>query len=104
MQPWHRLLAERHEYDEEWERAIRCYLVALDQAPDDLDTYHRLASLYARLGEEYENLDLIEQAGKVARAGRRRASIGSEAYRKLDELLGRLQPIWESIGGGAEPV
>lgn len=104
MEPWHRLLAERHEYEEEWERAIRCYLVALDQAPEDLDTYFRLARLYARLGEEHRNLDLLEQAGKVARAGRRRAEAGSEAFEKLDALLGSLQPIWEDVGGTAEPL
>lgn len=102
--PWHRLLAERHEYEEEWERAIRCYLVALDQAPDDLETYYRLARLYTRLGGEHRNLDLLEQAGKVARAGRRRAERGSDDYRRLDELLGKIQPIWEDAGGTAEPM
>ena len=104
VQPWHRLLAERHEYEEEWERAIRCYLVALDQAPEDLETYFRLARLYKRLGEEHRNLDLLEQAGKVARAGRRRAEPGTAEHAKLDDLLGAIQPIWEDVGGHAEEI
>jgi tetratricopeptide (TPR) repeat protein len=99
MAQWHRLLAERHETDKEWERAIRCYLVALDQSPDDLDTYLRLSRLYARLGVQNENLDLLEQAGKVARAGRRRAERGTDWYERFDALLGELQPHWEKAGG-----
>ena len=102
--PWHRLLAERHEHDQEWERAIRCYLVALDQAPDDLETYWRLASLYARLGREYENLDLLEQAGKVARAGRRRTDPPGSWWDRFDGLLGELQNDWEACGGRFEEI
>ena len=104
MAQWHRLLAERHEADREWERAIRCYLVALDQSPDDLETYRRLARLYARLGVRNENLDLLEQAGKVARAGRRRSERGSEWYEIFDTLLGELQPHWERAGGESVDV
>lgn len=102
MARWHRLLAERHEADEEWERAIRCYLVALDQDPEDLDTYWRLARLYAALGREHGNLDLIEQAGKVARAGRRRARPSPEWFERFDALLGTLQADWEQAGGHPE--
>lgn len=104
MATWHHLLAERHEYEGEWERAIRCYLVALDQSPDDLGIYLRLASLYARLGRDHRNLDLLEQAGKVARAGRRRAEPGTPDWARFDELLGELQPIWEDVGGFAEEI
>ncbi len=101
---WHRLLGERHEYDEEWERAIRCYLVALDQEPDDLETYYRLARIYAKLGVENANLDLLEQAGKVGRAGRRRAEPGSDWFQRFDALLGELGPAWEAAGGDTEDV
>jgi tetratricopeptide (TPR) repeat protein len=104
MESWHRLLAERHEYEGEWERAIRCYLVALDQSPDDVETYFRLARLYARLGRDHQNLDLLEQAGKVARAGRRRSEPGDDWWPRFDDLLGELQPIWEEVGGAAEAV
>jgi tetratricopeptide (TPR) repeat protein len=96
---WHRLLAERHEVEGEWERAIRCYLVSLDQDPDDLETYFRLARLYGQLGRENANLDLLEQAGKVARAGRRRADEGSPWSARFEDLLAELQPHWEAAGG-----
>lgn len=104
MARWHRLLGERHEAEHEWERAIRCYLVALDQEPDDLEIYWRLAGVYARLGIEHQNLDLLEQAGRVGRAGRRRARENSEDYTRFDELLGRLQAPWEAAGGTEESV
>lgn len=104
MARWHRLLAERHEADGESERAIRCYLVALDQEPEDLETYWRLARLYASLGEAHLNLDLLEQAGKVARAGRRRSSEDSEWFDRFDGFLGSLQSAWEAAGGHAEDV
>jgi tetratricopeptide (TPR) repeat protein len=98
------LLAERHEADEEWERAIRCYLIAIEQAPSDLESYYRLARLYARLGKEYVNLDLLDEAGKVGRAGRRRAANDIEWYRKFEALLGTLQADWEAAGGRFEDV
>lgn len=104
MTTWHRLLAERHEFEGEWERAIRCYLVALDQAPEDLETYLRLAKLYAKLGREERNMDLLEQAGKVARAGRRRADPSGPWKAEFDALLAELQPLWEAAGGGTEDV
>ncbi len=102
MPTWHRALGERHEADEEWDRAIRCYLTALDQDPDDLETYFRLASVYARLGKENRDLDLLEQAGRVGRAGRRRAEAGSSWFEKFDQLLGGLQSHWEAAGGTFE--
>jgi len=83
----------------EWERAIRCYLVALDQDPTDLDVYHRLARLYGRLGRDHENLDLLEQAGRVGRAGRRRATPGDGWYERFDTLLSELDAHFESAGG-----